>query len=494
MRHPRRIAAVVAALALFVTVAFSLAQTPPKSADKDSKEKTAKKDSPEQVARKKLIARINTPTPLPDRVILTWKGDPTTSQAVTWRTDVSVTSAKAQIALADAGPGVEPGWKGYKSEKVSTVQARTEPLKTAINEAHYHSVNFEGLKPKTRYMYRVGDGKNWSEWFQFDTASTDPEPFGFIYFGDAQNGIKSLWSRVARGAYSDMPRAKFIVHAGDLVNSGPDDGDWGEWHTAAGWINGMVPNVPTPGNHEYSGRKGITAHWRPQFTLPESGPRGLEETCYYFDFQGVRVVSLNSNEKIDEQTPWLESTLASRPPSIRWTVITFHHPIYSTAKGRDNKKIREAWRPIFDKYAPDLILQGHDHTYGRSGLMREDNLLSGALARSGRGTVYVVSVSGAKMYEVGNEPWMASRASETQLYQLIRIDGDVLKYESRTARGDVFDSFQLKKRPNGENEIFEQSNPQPTDDEKWRQYENAVAAVLILAVVGLGVAWAFRAR
>ena len=30
------------------------------------------------------------PTPLPDRVVLTWEGDPSTTQSVTWRTDVSV--------------------------------------------------------------------------------------------------------------------------------------------------------------------------------------------------------------------------------------------------------------------------------------------------------------------------------------------------------------------------------------------------------------------
>ncbi|MBR15462.1 MAG: hypothetical protein CMQ25_04330, partial [Gammaproteobacteria bacterium] len=27
------------------------------------------------------------PTPLPDRVVLTWEGDPSTTQSVTWRTD-----------------------------------------------------------------------------------------------------------------------------------------------------------------------------------------------------------------------------------------------------------------------------------------------------------------------------------------------------------------------------------------------------------------------
>jgi 3',5'-cyclic AMP phosphodiesterase CpdA len=226
----------------------------------------------------------------------------------------------------------------------------------------------------------------------------------------------------------------------------------------------MIPSVPTPGNHEYAAPAGgaakvdekadaaakkearrsrLSVNWRPQFTLHENGPPGLEETVYYFDIQGVRVVSLNSNERQEEQVPWLEGVLANNPN--KWTVVTFHHPIYSTAKGRDNKKLRELWRPLFDKYTPDLVLQGHDHTYGRSGVMREDNLLTGARLKDEKGTVYVVSVSGPKMYTLEKEDWMVSSAADTQLYQLITIDGDTLHYEARTANGTVYDSFDLHK-------------------------------------------------
>ena len=419
-------------------------------------------ETPEQ----KKAREVAKPTPAPDRVVLTWKGDPTTTQAVTWRTDTTVNAAVAQIAAADPGPGVESTWNGYDAKKVGTFAARTEPLKTDVNEAHFHSVNFERLLPSTRYMYRVGNGTTWSEWFQFETAATTPEPFGFLYFGDAQNGIKSLWSRVVRGAYSDMPKARFMIHAGDLVNNGTSDADWNEWHQAAGWINGTVPSVPTPGNHEFAGK--LVAHWRPQFTLLENGPPGLEETCYYFDFQGTRIVVLNSNEKIIEQTPWLDKVLESRPKDIRWTVVTFHHPVYSTSPGRDNKIVRQAWRPLFDKHGVDLVLQGHDHTYGRSGLMRDDTLLSGDPFRPTRGTVYAVSVSGTKMYGLDKLPWAKRSFANVQLYQLIRIDGGLLTYEARTARGDVYDAFELRKHTEG-NVLFERDVKPlaPTEAPTW---------------------------
>ena len=57
----------------------------------------------------------------------------------------------------------------------------------------FHTVNFTNLKPDTKYLYRVGDGANWSEWFEFETASNKAEPFSFVYVGDAQNDIKEHW-------------------------------------------------------------------------------------------------------------------------------------------------------------------------------------------------------------------------------------------------------------------------------------------------------------
>ncbi|MDN3596949.1 fibronectin type III domain-containing protein [Zunongwangia endophytica] len=65
--------------------------------------------------------------------------------------------------------------------------------------------------PNTTYVYRVGNGEKnddyWSEWFQIKTAKTgSEEPFSFIYFGDAQNNIKSLWSRVIRSSYRKFPK------------------------------------------------------------------------------------------------------------------------------------------------------------------------------------------------------------------------------------------------------------------------------------------------
>lgn len=385
------------------------------------------------------------PSRIPDRIVLTWKENPAASQAVTWRTDSSVKMAFAEIAVADPSPDFV--------KRAKRLQAKTVPFETEYAFVHIHSVNFRNLQPNTLYAYRVGDGRIWSEWFHFRTASDKAEPFTFIYFGDAQKAILSLWSRAIRSAYSDAPEARFLLYAGDLVDHGNSDVEWGEWFQAGGWIHAMVPSIPTPGNHEYKGDKkkerGLSRHWRPQFTLPENGIEGLEETVYYIDYQGVRLISLNSNEKLKEQTPWLEKVLQDNPN--RWTVITFHYPIFSSAKGRDNKRLRQLWKPLLDKYKVDLILQGHDHNYARG-----RNLSSGVNVQdNGAGTVYVVSVSGPKMYDLDQNPWMEKSGENTQLYQVISINQDTLHYEAVTVTGELYDAFYLIKQKGSANRLVE---------------------------------------
>ncbi len=392
------------------------------------------------------------PGPYPDRLILGWQANPATTQSVNWRTDSTVTGAVGAIAEADPS--------GDFVASASVVAATTERVVLDGRTVLYHSVQFKGLKPATKYSYRVGDGKLWSEWFQFKTATDKPAPFSFLYFGDAQNDIRSLWSRAVRGAYTTLPTASLMIHAGDLITTSNADWQWGEWFEAGGWINGMLPALPAPGNHEYfrdeTGKVRVSRHWRPSFSLPENGPKGLEETAYFLDYQGVRFVSLNSQAAILDsavmrlQAEWLNKTLADNPN--RWTIVTHHHPIYSTKQGRDNNEWRDRMEPIYKKYNVDLVLQGHDHTYGRG-----INMPLGKSRKHPDGPIYVVSVSGPKMYDIGLQTWMDRAASNTQLYQTVSIDGDRLTYQAYTVTGEKYDSFVLTKNAKGQNTLVDQA-------------------------------------
>lgn len=406
------------------------------------------------------------PTGHPDHIILNYGQDPATTASVTWRTITETTTGYAEIAIATAAPKF---WRNAETILAKTETFDASDVEDAQVVANYHSVTFTDLQPATLYAYRVGDGKIWSEWIQFKTAAAQEAPFSFLYVGDAQNYIMELWSRLIREGYRKGPDASFIIHAGDMINHAHSEREWHEWYTAGGWIHRMLPSILVPGNHEYgkltddSEAYQLSVQWGPQFTLPQNGIAGLEETNYYIDHQGMRIIALNTMRKIEEQTEWLEDVLANNPN--KWTVVTYHHPLYSASAGRSNDKLRSLWRPLFDRYQVDLALQGHDHSYARGRVdpylaEGEENILDGLNKRDYTGTVYVVSVSGGKMYGLrpnGWEGWDAerNRASEnTQLVQLIEVDGDQLSYQSYTATGDLYDAFDLIKQPDGKPNKF----------------------------------------
>ena len=395
------------------------------------------------------------PSKDPDRIILTFHGDPATSRAVTWRTDSTVTQAYAQIAEATVN--------ALFIKNATAIGAVTEPFDLGLYKGnqsmtvHYHHVVFSDLEPDKMYAYRVGSGQdNWSEWIQFRTAKSEYAPTQFVYFGDAQNNVLSHWSRVIRMAYQTAPNASFVVHAGDLINLAHRDQEWAEWYKAGGFIHSQWTAVPVVGNHEFQPTdeempRRLSIQWRPQFTLPveDKLDPALHETVYTVDYQDIRLIVLNSNDQLEEQTDYIKKQL--RRSKAKWNIISCHHSVFSPAKGRDFQFARENWKPLFDKYNVDLVLNGHDHTYARGHvpLRQSDGNDTNDL-----GTVYVTSVSGPKHYPLDLEQMKAyaedgylpdRSAEQTQFFQVITIDGNQLTYVAYTALGEEYDRAVITK-------------------------------------------------
>ncbi len=401
---------------------------------------------------------VGAPDQQPSRIILGFAGNPATSLAVTWRTSGVVSSAAAQIA-ADS-PATIP-------EGVATTNASSAKVELAGGgSAYHHTARFDGLRPGTRYVYRVGDGTVWSQWVGVRTADATPEPFRFLYLGDAQNGLDDAWPRIVRAACAQAPDARFIVQAGDMVAEGYDDNLWRQWSAGLGPIAASLPSLPVPGNHDAhrpptaadSGKVLQPSElWRRHFALPGNGPKDLGELAtpfYYVDYQGVRFVALDSNPFANSDfvegmrarmkasvLAWLRGVLSSNPN--RWTIVVQHHPVYPVAKGRDYPQLRAALVPIYDEFHVDLVLQGHDHVYARSHALR-----GGRVAGAGeRGTTYLIAVSGTKMYDIDtpHAGLMLKMLAHVPSYQVVAVDGRTLTFESYGANGQRLDGFELKK-------------------------------------------------
>ena len=427
------------------------------------------------------------PTGWPDRIIANFDADPCRGFAVTWRTDNQVGVALAQIVKAspDARFDLKATTKKARVEAVQLDAIGTaagvspRPFNQGFESVHYHSVSFNGLEPDTLYAWRVrGRLGCWSEWFQTRTLPTEG-PISFVYFGDAQNGIRSHWSRVIRAAHCKAGDAAFFLHAGDLVDKGDHDRDWAEWFDAGGHLHAQIPSVPVVGNHEYipvldpiSGKKKrvLTPLWRAQFTLPvvEDLPQDLHEAAYLLPCsRDVDLFVLNSAPSdFEAQAAWLDRQIEQS--DAKWRIVTMHHPYFipmHSNRLRDNAARIAAFAGVINKHEVDLVIVGHIHTY-----LRGVHAAQAEPARLAVGephdikTAFVISSSGAKVDgqqtdalvedKVGDgvpEPGLSNIsvdrvAGNTPMFQVIHIDGEKLSFKAYTAIGDMYDEFTMEKR------------------------------------------------
>lgn len=453
------------------------------------------------------------PTGWPDRIIATFDADPCRGFAVTWRSDNRVGVALAQIVKAspDARFDVQAATKNAQTEAVrlddlgTDAGASIRPFNRGLESVHYHSVSFTDLVPDTLYAWRVRGRRGcWSEWFQTRTLPDDG-PLTFVYFGDAQNGIRSHWSRVIRAAHATAGDAAFYLHAGDLVDKGDHDRDWAEWFAAGGHLHAQIPSVPVVGNHEYipvrgreSGKKNrvLTPLWRAQFALPvvEELPAELHEAAYALRCsRDVHLFVLNSAPSdFGAQAAWLDRQLERS--DAKWTIVTMHHPYFlpmHSNRVADNAARVAAFTDVINKHEVDLVIVGHIHHYlrGVNPQEREPARLAAGKPNDVK-SVFVISACSPKMSPVHSEQWVKENvgdgktepglpnlsvdrvASNTPMFQVIRVDGDQLSFKAHTAVGAIYDEFTVKKRDGrksltsgeaavGETRLFENTSPYP---------------------------------
>ena len=385
-----------------------------------------------------------------EHLVLSPGTDPATSQTLTWWAE----HAELDLFL-EVAPQKDPERiTRFEAHATGDEDGRTGYVATAT-----------GLEPNTAYHYRIGDqsgdGGAVSGHHTFTTAAEGAEPFVFLHFGDVQNDIADRAAPVIRAGLETEPAAALALHSGDLVDSADSDTDWDEWFEAFGPATANMNHLAAPGNHEYTD-EGLSGRWTRQFPGSADGPDrsgGLSRTVHHTDYQGVRFVVLNSNyrdatphsaeEWLRAQRQWLERVLSDNPH--RWTVVTFHHPVFSNHPDHDNALLRREWLPVLEEFDVDLVLQGHDHSYGRG------NLVEHRTEDPDRhtGPVYVVAVTGPKAYEAREEGWtehgaeVRAQDEGTSTFQVVEVDGGRLEYSARTQDGRTVDSFTIVKDDDG---------------------------------------------
>jgi hypothetical protein len=154
-----------------------------------------------------------------------------------------------------------------------------------------------------------------------------------------------------------------------------------------------------------------------RLAVPAGGAPGCPAT-YAFRYGNVGFISLDSNDVSYEipanfgysagsQLRWLEAILARyrRDRSgVDFIVVYFHHCAFSTSNAHGSEGgVRELWVPLFDRYAVDLVINGHNHSYERTLPLRAGRPVAGGAGEvdSTAGTTYVTAGGGGAVRTPG---------------------------------------------------------------------------------------------
>jgi len=383
----------------------------------------------------------------PDHVMLTWTGDPATTETITWRT--AGTEAAGRVEY------VEMGAEKSFSRNAKVALAKVTILATNLGDQSIHSATLTQLNPGTRYQYRVGDETGWSEPRTFTTAVANSQQFSFIIFGDSQSTNYNVWRTTLQAAYQANPDASFMINMGDLTDVGQDYAQWNAWFTAARGVIDNIPIMPVVGNHETytpTGQFSKPTFFTAQFKLPSNGPAGLRGQVYSFDYGDVHFSVLDSQDgeegrfvpdMLAVQQAWLEKDLAAS--NKRWKVVLIHRPLYNNKLANDNVKIRKMFAAILDKYHVDVVFTAHEHVYART-----YPLYGGmAMKSADKGTIYVATGrSGTKTYQdpvaKAGDKIFCNPLDEPN-YLVAEVKGDMLMVRAFKKSGAIIDAWSINK-------------------------------------------------
>ncbi len=353
----------------------------------------------------------------PSRILLTPAADPATSQRISWTMPSRTKGQRVQYRVA-----------GGKAQSVRATRGPATSVKFSGSAKPRYSATLVGLTPGTTYAYRIVTARGSSKWRMFTTANPAAPSLTIIGLGDTQVDNRDVPRATVRRAVADAPGAQLVLQAGDVVDRPYKGSQWADLFAAMGNSARTRNWLVSIGNHEQcvlvlKCRTNNAEAFRSYFDWPDNGFPAQGETWFYVDYQGVRIVVLDSfGGRMPEQAAFLDKALAENP--TKWSIVLMHAgPFVSRPERTNPPEVRDLLLPIIEARGVDLVLSGHDHSYARG-------------SRTPNGTVFAASVSGPKYYEVTDTDWTLNGArrtvwaAATSTYQVITISGDTLTYKA----------------------------------------------------------------
>ena len=432
---------------------------------------------------------------LPSIVTMTVGDNAETDRLLSWYTKFSVTGSDIEIVPYSASPrftgtptrrgvtssaerldryypAVDLGFIGFMDTKVPLTR---------------HTVQITGLERGKSYCFRVGDAaKGW--WSDAGVIrATDGDELTFLHVADAQSFNATQYARFAnvlRTATQAYPQTDLILSSGNQVYLGSNVKQWKAFADTASDTLLQTPFMSAAGVAEADG--GVLAQ---NFVFPNVPQQDTDSGVYYdFDQNGVHFMVLNTNDATeknglsDQQLQWLQTS--AKNSNATWKIVLLHKAVYGSgahSSDKDVSALRRQFRTLFPALGIDMVFEGQDNIYVRTGALVGGLPLKTGLeivSYGGRdyekqlvdyGTYYVLSgAAGAVPAGILEKASAALRGAVRQqtllpVFSAIQIDGESLYFDAYTVDENGvagrIDSFALQK--SARNCIFAQETAQP---------------------------------
>ncbi len=370
--------------------------------------------------------KIRGSSPTPDQIMLSIKGNASSSMAIRWRTDISVNEG---FAL----------YREKGTEKWLKTDAEKHYFETDMDESHFFFAHLKGLKPDTYYEYTCGYELR-SDIFTFKTAKENLTKFSFLCISDIQAGDAeppadySVLNEVLKKTLKEHPECDFILTAGDNTNCGQTDIQWTGLFEGLKGIIEEIPIMFCMGNHDDMGfssyftkeDKYYSEH-ATYFTnqlwgsYEHNGPEDWIIANHAFDY-GNAHFCITGTSGYEEMNSWLIEQ-AEKSDKI-WKFAVHHFPVNYAGPGIECDDTYPAMRDGMDKF--DIVLSGHEHSFARSYPRRKEGIFDkpsqgtihynlGSSHRNPPGTRVIPKVWNAKTY---------CHEEELSMFTIVDIDGN----------------------------------------------------------------------
>lgn len=268
-----------------------------------------------------------------------------------------------------------------------------------------------GLVPGEDYVYRVTDVET-SDTYSFSVP--EEGDFSFILSGDPQiaspdsEGPIDIYEKLIDYAMEGK-KPDFILTLGDQSDKADDEELFLRYLSTD--LSHQVPIAAIVGNHERASDVFSRFFYMPNMETEPSGDAGDMSGDYWFGWNNMLVLCMNSNNgDIEDHEAFLKEA-KSRYQELYgepdWTIAAFHHSIFSAGNHALDDSIqrrREEYVPMFEELGVDLVFTGHDHAYVRTYLMDGDRSTGDASQEltDPKGIVYFTlsSSTGTKYYDL----------------------------------------------------------------------------------------------